>query len=132
MKKIYFLLAATTTVIILTASVLSRVNPSGIKNTKSITTDSIPDNLQLIFKKSCMDCHATGGSNMAKSVLNFSEWGDYKPSQQVKKAAAICNIMSEGDMPPKSYRKAHPDAVPTQAQKDSICKWSATLTQNKD
>ncbi len=132
MKKIYFLPVATLMVVFLTASVISRVGQSVKKSTTSITSDSIPEDLQQIFKRSCMDCHATGGSNMAMSVLNFSEWGDYKPGQQVKKAEAICKIISAENMPPKSFRKAHPDAVPTEAQKDSICKWSATLTQNKE
>jgi cytochrome c5 len=131
MKKIYFLPAIAFMALFLTASGLSPVNPSCNKITASVTTDSIPGELQLIFKKSCMDCHATGGSQMAMSVLNFSEWGNYAPGKQVKKASAICNMISNGAMPPKSFRKAHPDAIPTEAQKDSICKWSATLTQNK-
>jgi hypothetical protein len=131
MKKTYFLLAITIMVLFLTASVLSPVNPSTNRISASTTTDSIPGELQLIFKKSCMDCHATGGSQMAMTVLNFSEWGNYIPGKQVKKASAICDMISNGAMPPKSFRKAHPDAVPTEAQKDSICKWSSTLTQNK-
>jgi cytochrome c5 len=129
MKKIYFLLVTTTVVFILTASVLSDAKPSDKKITKAITTAPIPDDIQQIFKKSCMDCHATGGSSGAMFVLNFSEWENYKPAKQVKKAEAICNIISKGDMPPKSFCNAHPDAVPTEAQKDTICKWSAILTQ---
>jgi cytochrome c5 len=130
MKKIYFLLMTTTVVIILTASVLSDINPSDKKIAKAITTAPIPDAVQQIIKKSCMDCHATGGSSGAMLVLNFSEWENYKPGKQVKKAEAICNIVSKGDMPPKSYRNAHPDAIPTEAQQDTICMWSATLTQH--
>lgn len=132
MKKIYFLLATTMMILILTASILPRVEPSDKKITKSVTTDSIPGDLLQIFKKSCMDCHANGGSHIAMSVLNFSEWGDLKSGQQVKKAEAICTMISKGSMPPKSFRNAHPDAVPTEVQKDSVCKWSTSLTQNKD
>ena len=131
MKKKYFLAAITLIALFLTASGLSPINPSCNKITGSTTKDSIPGELQIIFKKSCMDCHAVGGSQMAMLVLNFSEWGNYDPGKQVKKASAICYEISNGAMPPKSFRKAHPDAVPTEAQKDSICKWSTTLSQNK-
>jgi cytochrome c5 len=131
MKKNYFLAAITLIALFLTASGLSPINPSCNKNTASTKTDSIPVELQLIFKESCMDCHATGGSQMAMAVLNFSEWGNYVPGKQVKKASAICKEISNGAMPPKSFRKAHPEAIPTEAQKDSICKWSTALSKNK-
>jgi hypothetical protein len=131
MKKTHFFLTATVIALILTASVLSPVNPAGKKSTTPVVTDSIPGDLQIIFKKSCMDCHATGGSNMAKSMVNFSEWGNYEPGKQAKKAAAICKELSKGAMPPKSYRKSNPDLIPTDAQIDTICKWSAGLTQIK-
>jgi cytochrome c5 len=131
MKKIHVFLAATVMASILTASVLSPVNPTGKKSTTSMTADSIPADLQLIFKKSCMDCHATGGSHMAMSMLNFSDWNNYEAGKQAKKAGAICYMISKGSMPPKSYRAANPDAIPTEAQKDKICKWSETLKQKK-
>jgi mono/diheme cytochrome c family protein len=131
MKKNYFLLAITIMALFLTASGLSPKNQSDNEITESSATDSIPVGLQQIFNKSCMDCHAKGGSQIAMSALNFSKWGDYAPVKQVKKASAICNEVSDGSMPPKSFRKAHPEAIPTEAQKDSICKWSASLTPNK-
>jgi hypothetical protein len=78
-----------------------------------------------------MDCHATGGNHMAMSLLNFSGWDKYKPGKQAKKAGAICYMISKGSMPPKSFRDANPEAVPTADQKDAICKWSGTLKQKK-
>jgi hypothetical protein len=131
MKKNYFLAAITLIALFLIASGFSPVNPSCNKITVSTTTDSIPGEIQLIFKKSCMECHAKGGNEIAMSVLNFSKWGNYVPAKQAKKASAVCYEISNGAMPPKSFRKAHPDSIPTEAQKDSICKWSATLSQNK-
>ena len=131
MKKTLFFLAAIVIVSILTASVLSSINRTGKKSVILITTDSIPGYLQIIFKKSCMDCHATGGSHMAMSMLNFSEWENYESGKQAKKAEAICNMLSKEAMPPKAFKKANPDAIPTEAQKDTICKWSEILTQHK-
>jgi hypothetical protein len=78
-----------------------------------------------------MACHAEGGSHMAMSMLNFSEWGKYDVDKQAKKAGAICYMLSKEKMPPKSFRKSNPDLIPTQAQIDAICKWSEKLNQNK-
>jgi cytochrome c5 len=131
MKRTHFFLTATVMALILTASVLSPVNPTGYKSTTPMITDSIPGDLQLIFSKSCMACHASGGNHMAMSKLNFSEWANYEPAKQAKKAEAICNVLAKGAMPPKSFRQSHPDVIPTEAQKDTICKWSETLAQKK-
>jgi cytochrome c5 len=131
MKRNYLFIAVAGMVLILTASVLSPAKPTGNESVKPVTTSSIPDDLQLIFKTSCMACHATGGSNMAMSMLNFSEWENYEPGKQAKKAGAICYMLTKGKMPPNSFRKSNPDLIPTEAQKDTICKWSETLNQNK-
>src|SRR4030066_138609 len=125
-----FFLTATVMVSILTASVLSTVNQTVKQMAIPMMTDSIPGDLQPIFKKSCMDCHATGGSHMAMSMLNFSDWDNYEAGKQAKKAAAICSELSKEAMPPKSFRKANPDAIPTASQTEKICKWSQSLTQN--
>jgi hypothetical protein len=78
-----------------------------------------------------MSCHATGGRNLAMTKLNFSDWDNYEPGKQVKKAAAICKRITKGTMPPKSFRVSNPDAIPTASQKEMICTWSGTLTQKK-
>jgi cytochrome c5 len=131
MKRTHFFLTAAVIAIFLTASVLSPVNLSCKKSKIPMVTDSIPGDVQLIFGKSCMACHANGGNHMAMSMLNFSDWKNYEPGKQAKKAAAICDKISKGAMPPKSFRESHPDAVPTEAQKDTICMWSETLAQKK-
>jgi cytochrome c5 len=82
-----------------------------------------------VFKNSCMGCHATGGKGMAMAKLNFSEWDSYSAEKQAKKAEAICNVITKGSMPPKSFRQSHPEAIPTDAQKELICKWSKTCAE---
>jgi hypothetical protein len=131
MKKTHFFLTAAVIALILTASVLSPVNPTGKRSAATVVSDSIPGDLQIIFKKSCMDCHAKDGSHMAMSMLNFSEWENYEPEKQSKKAAAICQELSKEAMPPKSFRKSNPDAIPSEAEMEAICKWSETLAQKK-
>jgi cytochrome c5 len=131
MKKTFLFFMMAVMFSILTSSVLSPVKSGDKKSSTAVTTTSIPDDLKAVFKNSCMDCHATGGKGMAMAKLNFSEWDNYAPDKQVKKAAAICNIITKGSMPPKSYGAKKPDAIPTASQKDMICKWSETLAPKK-
>jgi hypothetical protein len=126
MKRTFLFLAIIVMVTVLTASVLS-LSKDGENITTLMTTNAIPDDLKVIFKNSCMDCHATGGKGMAMAKLNFSDWDNYSPDKQVRKADAICKIVTKGTMPPKSYGEKNPNAIPTASQKDMICKWSKTL-----
>lgn len=131
MKKICLFLAAPVMLIIFTCAVSSSNNQASEKGATTVTTNPIPDDLKVIFKNSCMDCHAAGGKGMAMSKVNFSEWDNYPADKQAKKAEAICKIITKGGMPPKSYKENNPDAVLTAAQIEMICKWSKTLAQAK-
>jgi cytochrome c5 len=131
MKKTFLFFAMAAMFSILTASVLSPKKHAVKKSTTPVTITSIPDDLQVIFKKSCMDCHATGGKGMAMANLNFSDWDNYTPDNQAKKAVAICNIITKGAMPPKLYGENNPEAILTASQKDMICKWSEMLAPKK-
>ena len=131
MKRFYLFLSVTGLFIFFTSSVLSPAKLTDIRSATLVAAAPIPDDLQVIFKNSCMGCHATGGKGMAMSKVNFSEWENYDAGKQAKKAAAICNVLTKGSMPPKSFRESHPEAVPTAAQKDMICKWSETLAPKK-
>ncbi len=131
MKKYLLFLTLAGVFFTFSAWVLSPANFSGKKSTASLTTSVIPEDLQVIFKNSCMDCHATGGKGMAMAKVNFSDWDNYPAKKQVKKAAKICKIISKGAMPPKSYVEKNPEAIPTASQKEMICKWSKSLVTKK-
>lgn len=90
-------------------------------------SSAMPDNVKAVLKNSCMACHGTDGKKMAMSMVNFSEWDNYSPEKQAKKASAVCNVITKGSMPPKGYRSANPGAVLTDAQKEMICTWSKSL-----
>jgi cytochrome c5 len=131
MKKFFMFLAVAVMFLTLTALVLSRTNIPGKENTASLTSTAIPEDLNVVFKNSCMDCHATGGKEMAMAKLNFSDWDNYPVKKQVKKAAKVCTIISKGAMPPKSYVEKNPEAILTASQKEMICKWSNSLATKK-
>jgi cytochrome c5 len=128
MKRTYLYIILIFAFPVLTVSVLSPAQFTGIKSTTQMTITSIPDDVEVIFKKSCMHCHASDGKSIPMAKLNFSNWDNYKPGKQAKKALAICKIITSGAMPPKSFREKNPDAIPTASQKSLICKWSETLS----
>ncbi len=123
MKK-YLLVAVTLMVILVSVSwVMMPPKNSSEISTGSGTELSIPDDLMVVFKNSCMTCHSSEGKGMAKSIIDFSKWDSYKPEKQTKKAEAICNVVTKGSMPPKGYIESNPGAALSQEQKDMICKW---------
>ncbi|MEN6618758.1 MAG: heme-binding domain-containing protein [Rikenellaceae bacterium] len=126
-RKSYLLLSVTVMLITTSSLVLSTAKPVNKKSSQTSVTNSIPDDLKVIFKNSCMACHSIDGSGIAKAKLNFSNWDSYSPGKQDKKAAVICNVVSKGTMPPKSFRKSHPETILTEQQKEAICKWSASF-----
>lgn len=131
MRKTLLVLSTGVAMVLLT----SFISFSAGDRTKIVSNEvmlkAIPDDVNAILKASCMDCHATGGKGMAMSKVNFSEWDNYDPSKQAKKAEAICNVVTKGTMPPKSYKESHPQAVLTDEQKELICKWSEGLAETK-
>lgn len=129
MKRHYLLAGTLFFLFLLTSAVLSPTNPIINKSDADSTFVSMPENVHSTFKNSCMGCHATDGNKLAMTKLDFSKWDQYKPKKQVKKAAAICKMVTKGSMPPKKFRESHPDKVPTTAQIEEICKWSGTLSK---
>ena len=113
-------------VLVFTTAKSNAINQKGLK---ILNSNSIPDSLNKIFMNSCAYCHSDGGKIMAKAKLNFSSWDNYSQKEKIVKGEDICKMLSEGDMPPKKARKAKPEAIPTDVQIKSICKWTATLGQ---
>ena len=90
---------------------------------------ALPDSVLKLVQRACMDCHADDGSSMARMKLNFSKWNEYSAEKQADKAKDMCKELTKGAMPTKSWRKKNPDAIPTKAEVDMICRWSANLNK---
>ncbi len=91
----------------------------------------IPDDVLLIAKKSCVKCHAEPGKTMALSHVNLSKWDSYTAEKQASKAAAMCNMITKGKMPPKAFKEKNPDFVLTADEIKIICDWSASIQVTK-
>ena len=94
---------------------------------KDDQASQIPENINMIFKTSCMGCHGSEGRLLAMAKLNFSKWTEYAPEKKTERARKICSELDEAAMPPKSFRKSKPDLVPSKEQIELICKWAESL-----
>jgi len=92
-------------------------------------TNQMPNDVATILKNSCSACHGDNGSGMPKMMLNVDAWDKYNTDKQAKKADAVCNAITKGSMPPAKYKEANADKVPTNAQKDVVCKWANSFKQ---
>ena len=59
-----------------------------------------------------------------KEQLNFSEWANYDRKKQIKLLTAICDEVTSGEMPLKSYVVMHSRAVINEKELEDICKWT--------
>jgi hypothetical protein len=123
MKKIYLIFAAIGLVAI-TVSFVPAISKSAKPPTIKVVPNGIPDDIKAIFEKSCMGCHSDDAKGFAKSKVNFSKWDSYDAKKQADKAAAICNMVTKGKMPPK---KVKAELKPTPEQITAICNWSQTV-----
>lgn len=130
MKKLFFMFIA----LFVMAAIITIIAKPSMKSTPVIFISSdegepLADTIMKIVKVSCMDCHGDGGNGMACAHVNFSKWSSYKPDKQAEKANDVCKMITKGSMPPKRYCINHPDAVPTQAQIATICKWAKAFNK---
>ncbi|MGE5458235.1 MAG: heme-binding domain-containing protein [Methanococcaceae archaeon] len=87
----------------------------------------IPDEVLAVAKKSCLKCHTEPGKTMALSKVNLSKWDSYEAEKQATKAAAMCNMVTKGKMPPKKFKAENPDFVLTTDEIKIICDWSSSI-----
>ena len=94
-------------------------------------SNPIPDNVVMIAKKSCINCHAEPGKKIALMHVNLSKWDTYTAEKQADRAKDMCNMISKGKMPPKEFKKDNPGFVITADEIKTICDWSASLQAPK-
>jgi hypothetical protein len=98
-----------------------------------------------ILKRACRDCHSNDTvwpwySNVAPASwividhvrsgrrhFNYSDWAGYAPDKTRKLLQDICDEVSEGSMPMGSYTLVHRDARLSDADRQAICAWTASL-----
>jgi hypothetical protein len=103
----------------------------------------VPDDVTSVLQRACRDCHTnttdwqwygaiapgswlmTADVYVARSHMNFSEWGKYPPAEQYDMLGDICKMVSKGEMPLWYYKFLHwPSAFLSRDEVDRICAWT--------
>ena len=123
---------------------VDRTNPPIDPSKIFYTTENVPQNLQSVFERSCVDCHSNQTywpwySHLApvswlvahdvhegRRKLDFSQWADYPAKKRAHKIEEICNEVIEGDMPDSKYTLIHRRAKLSQEEREAICKWTGS------
>ena len=105
----------------------------------------VPENVNIVLKKSCTDCHSNntvypwyskiqpiawwldGHIDEGKTELNFSEFASYSPKKQHHKLEEVIESVKEGHMPIKSYTWIHKNAILTDSEKLTVSEWADNL-----
>ncbi len=113
------------------------------------STSEIPASpeVRAILRRSCYDCHSNAtrwpwysrvapvswlvASDVAegRESMNFSTWDAYSPKEAEAKRREIGDEVSQGDMPPWSYRAVHPESRLSEADRGVLDGWSRGATE---
>ncbi len=110
-----------------------------------------PENVGVILKRSCNDCHSNetvypwyakiqpsawflkDHIDEGRRELNFSVWATYENRKKKRKFEEICEQVKYKSMPLPSYLWIHWSAVMSEADINTLCDWttaeSAKITE---
>jgi hypothetical protein len=103
----------------------------------------VPSRVRPVLDRACLDCHSNETHwpwssrippfswliqhdvELAREKLNFSYWTRGASHLATKnEIQEICDAVSDGDMPPRSYRLMHPEARLSEGDKNTLCDWA--------
>lgn len=111
---------------------------------------AISDDVKVILKKACDDCHTNNtvypwyskiqpvhwwlNNHIAdgKKHLNFDEYTNRPLRYQYHKMEEVIEQVKEGEMPLKSYTWTHKDAILTEAEKTALINWADGIIKNME
>ena len=120
---------------------IDKTNPVIIQENDFITITNPPENVSVILKTSCYDCHSNETKypwytnisplswwikdhiNEGREELNFSEWGTFKEKRKNHKLEECIELIDEDEMPLSSYLITHGDAKLTADDKGFLLEW---------
>ena len=123
---------------------VDRHNPPVDSSKTLFASTTVPANVHSVLQRSCQDCHSSetrwpwyshfapvswllaSDVHDGRKRMNLSEWGNYPQKKKEDKLDAICDMVSQNEMPPLQYRLIHRDSVLTQQDRDTLCQWTKT------
>lgn len=109
------------------------------------TVISVPEDVKLILKASCNDCHSNFTKypwyneiapvswylarhvNKGKEHLNFSEWAVYNKNQKEHILKDLKEVLKSHKMPLSSYLLLHDEAKMTQEEYKIVLNWVKSI-----
>ena len=122
---------------------VSKENPNDL-----LATAEVPENIAVVLKSACYDCHSNEtvypwysyvapvkwlvyrDTKEGREELNFSEWASMSKMDQATALSDISDEVTEGDMPMKIYPIMHPDAKLSDKDRQAIADWADELTED--
>jgi hypothetical protein len=143
-KRVLLILAG----VLITAFIVMQFFPPA-RNSSPMSGDDflspqqdIPAGIKAIVKESCSDCHSNHTHypwynhvapvswflsrhiRHGKEELNFSDWGTLSVRKRISTLQDICEVVTEGSMPLKSYTLIHRHARIDEVSKTRLCDWT--------
>ena len=110
-----------------------------------ILTGDVPEEVGLILKTSCYDCHSNETRypwyayiapvswlvvrdvKLGRADLNFSDWAGQKARDKIKILDEIAEEVEKGNMPLPVYTITHGEASLSDDQKQLLVKWTEDM-----
>lgn len=117
-----------------------------VKNPPVTQNIPAPEDVKIILKRSCYNCHSNetritwlqklpvvswivaSDVKNARSALNFSEWNNYTKEQQRAMLYLAVSKIKSGQMPPEDYLVVHPSAHVNEQEKAILDAYLLTLS----
>jgi hypothetical protein len=131
------------------------IQPARNRSGQILSTDitkvvSFPENVRIIFRNACYDCHSNNTNypwysyvqpvgwilnnhvNDGKKELNFSEFGSYATRRQLSKLKSIGDQIKDNEMPLYLYTIMHKKATLSKEAKSIIINWTQKASDSFD
>ena len=110
-----------------------------------ILTEDVPEEVGLILRNSCYDCHSNETRypwyayiapvswlvvrdvKLGRGDMNFSEWNNLKSRDKIKLLDEIAEEVNDGNMPMPIYTLMHGDASLDDVKKQLLVKWTEDM-----
>lgn len=143
MKKAFIILVVV--IIAIQFFRIDKTNPESDPNVDMFVAENVPDDVQLLLKTACYDCHSNTATypwytnvapvswwikhhiNEGREELNFNEWGSYSTKRKLHKLEEIEEMIEEKEMPLPSYLWVHGEAKLNDQQQRKLIIWAKKL-----
>lgn len=118
-----------------------------IPKTDFMVSEKVPNNIEILIKESCYDCHSNNTDypwynkiqpaawfledhiTEGKKELNFNDWGNYSDRRKNSKLNSIIHQIEDEEMPLDSYVLIHRDADLSNKERQDLVTYFKILKQ---